>query len=64
MRKAGRAKRTIPGQTLHKGKQATEAAPETSTIGTDLHRDLVEFDRGVPLILPEVLQSLKEGTKK
>lgn len=28
-----------------------------------MHRDLVEFDRGVPLILPEVLQSLKEGTK-
>ena len=31
--------------------------------GTQLHRDLVEFHRGIPQTLKEVLQSLKEGNK-
>jgi hypothetical protein len=61
MRRPAKAKRTVRGQTLPKGKQATEAAPNLPVIGTDLHSALVEFDRGVLLTLPDVLESLKEG---
>ena len=63
MRKSTKTKRRIPGQTVNKGKQDAEAAAKPAGVGTNLHRDLVEFDREIPQTFEQVLQSLKEGDK-